>query len=121
MTTKQRLELEVSEKRQRANELLNKQDKSAEEFEELNQLSQRMQNLEVEMRAAITLEGTEQEERETRAAHNDLDAEARERLELRSRASLTNYIQRYMGGKLPQGAELELQQAAKVDAIPMEL
>ena len=121
MTHKQKLELEVSEKRQKLNELLNKQDKNAEEYEELNQLSQRMQNLEVEMRAAITLEGTEQEQRETRAAHSDLDAEARDRLELRSRASLTNYIQRYMGGKLPQGAELELQQAARVDSIPMEL
>ena len=121
MTKKQKLELEQSEKRQRINEILNKNEKTEQDHNELSDLTKQMQGIEVEYRAAVYAEEGEQVERETRAAHSDLDAEARERLELRSRASLTNYIQRYMGGKLPQGAELELQEIAKVNAIPMEL
>ena len=51
----------------------------------------------------------------------DVDPETRERLELRTRASLTNYLKSAVGGKLPGGAEAELQAAAGVDGIPLEL
>ena len=119
MKHKQRIELRQSETRERMNELLSKEEKTAEDLQELNELSQRMKTYEVEMRAAIHAE-SEEEQRETRE-EKPLDNEQRERLELRSKASLTNYVGRYMAGKLPQGIELELQQAAKVDGIPIEL
>ncbi|MYC28157.1 MAG: hypothetical protein F4X63_09235 [Nitrospira sp. SB0662_bin_26] len=118
MKHKQRIELRQSETRERMNELLSKEEKTAEDLQELNELSQSMKNLETEKRAAILAEG---EDLETREETQPLDNEQRERLELRSKASLTNYVGRYMAGKLPQGVELELQQAAKVDGIPIEL
>ena len=46
----------------------------------------------------------------------------RERLELRSRAQLTNYLTAAMQGRMPVGAEAELQAAAGIDSgVPLEL
>ena len=45
----------------------------------------------------------------------------RQRLELRSAARLTNYLLSHAQGKMSSGAELELQQEAKVNGIPAEL
>ena len=82
-------------------------------------LTKRAQEIEVEIRAAIIAEP--EAHLETREMVHGMDAEQRERLELRSQASLTNFLTRYMSGKMPQGRELELQQAAQVDGIPLEL
>ena len=49
------------------------------------------------------------------------DAEQRERIELRSRASVGRYLSAALKGRAPDGAEAELQQAASVDGIPIEL
>ena len=49
------------------------------------------------------------------------DAEQRERVELRSRASVGRYLSAALKGRAPDGAEAELQQAASVDGIPIEL
>ena len=49
------------------------------------------------------------------------DAEMRERIELRSRASLTEYIKAALAGRQVSGAEGELRAAAGVDGIPLEL
>ena len=49
------------------------------------------------------------------------DAEQRERVELRSRASVGRYLTAALRGRAPDGAEAELQQAASVDGIPIEL
>ena len=49
------------------------------------------------------------------------DAEKRERIELRSKASLGTYIKSAILGRHVQGAEAELQVAAGVDGIPLEL
>ena len=51
----------------------------------------------------------------------DLDAEQRERIELRSKASLGAYMRSALTGRVVSGAEAELQAAAAVDGIPMEL
>ena len=58
MTRKQKLQLEQSEKRQRINELLDNEDRSADETGELETLTGRMQAIEPELRAAIVAEGT---------------------------------------------------------------
>ena len=57
MTRKQKLLLEQSEKRQKINELLDKEDRSADENTELETLTARMQAMEPELRAAIVAEG----------------------------------------------------------------
>ena len=119
MTKKQKLEMEQSEKRQALNVLLSKDELQDSERKELEGLTKRAQEIEVEIRACIVAEPEAQ--LETREMVHGLDAEQRERLELRSQASLTNFLTRYMAGKMPQGRELELQQAAQVDGIPLEL
>ena len=119
MTKKQKLEMEQSEKRQALNVLLSKDELQDSERKELEGLTKRAQEIEVEIRAAIIAEP--EAHLETREMVRGLDSEQRERLELRSQASLTNFLTRYMSGKMPQGRELELQQAAQVDGIPLEL
>ena len=57
MTRKQKLLIEQSEKRQKINELLDKEDRSADENTELESLTARMQAIEPELRAAIVAEG----------------------------------------------------------------
>ena len=51
----------------------------------------------------------------------DLDAEQRERIELRSKASLGVFIRAALTGKMVNGAEAELQTASGADGIPIEL
>ena len=51
----------------------------------------------------------------------DVDAEHRERLELRSRASLTNYIKAAIAGRDASGVEAELSAAEEVEGIPFAL
>ena len=50
-----------------------------------------------------------------------MDAEQRERLELRTRARLGNYITAALRGVAPSGAEAELQAAAGAAGVPLEL
>ena len=76
--------------------------------------------LELRFKSALLSEDDEQRELEKRTA-NAPDAETRERIELRSKASLINYFQSFARGKLPSGAEAELAAAAGVDGIPIEL
>ena len=118
MTPSQKLRIEASEKRQRLNDILALENMDAEEREEMNVLTKRMQEIEVESRAAIILEAAEVETHKL----NEPDAENRERLELRSRAQLSNYFTAAARGHLPTGPEAELQAAAKVNGgIPLEL
>ena len=119
MTRLQRLQLEASEKRQRLNDLLALDELSDEQRAELGTLTTRMQQVEVETRAAIVAEG---DTTETRDLADAPDAEMRERLELRSRASLTGFITAALAGRQVSGAEAELQAAAGIGGgIPLEL
>ena len=118
MTPAQRLQVEQSEKRQKINELLAADELTDEQRGELQTLTGRMQQIEVELRAAIVAEADE----EKRGLETAPDAEQRERLELRSKASLTAYLQAAMAGRQVRGAEAELQSAAEAgDGIPLEL
>ena len=119
MTKTQKLQIERSEKRQRVNELLEIEPDQLtdEQRAEMKTLTKRLQEIEPELRAAIATDGTD----ETRAT-DTVDAETRERLELRGKASLCRYFEARMRGKLPDGAEAELQAAADAgDGIPLEL
>ena len=73
-------------------------------------------DLERRHRSALIAEG----EDETRPAASD--AEGRERVELRSKASLTAYLRAALAGRRVDGAEAELQSAAGIgEGIPLEL
>ena len=88
MLASQRLQIEQSELRERVNAALGKDALTDEERAKLASDTKRLQELETELRAALVVEGAE----EQRAAADAPDAEMRERLELRRRASVTNYL-----------------------------
>ena len=119
MTKLQRLQVEASEKRQALNALLALDELTDDQRAELGTLTTRMQQIEVETRAAIVAEG----DAEVRDLTTAPDAEMRERLELRGRANLTEYIRAALSGRMVSGAEAELQAAAKIQhgGIPLEL
>lgn len=117
MTPSQKIRIKQSETREKINELLGKDDLTDEQRTELAELTKTAQNLEVEYRAAVAAEG----ETETNNLEG-VDAEQRERIELRGRASLTNYLTAAMAGRQVTGAEAELQAAAGIGGgIPLEL
>ena len=120
MLKSQSLSIERSEKSQRVNELLGKDKLSTEERSELDGLSTRLQAVEVEFRAAVVVESAEAAEAERKAGRLP-DAELRERLDLRARADLTNFIQAALQGRTASGAEAELQAAAGCTGIPLEI
>ena len=120
MTNAQKIRLRLSQVRQRLNEIAGLEgDTFTDEIRaEAGTLQTEYTDLETRHQAAIVAEG----EGETRANGEDPDAEARERLELRTRASLTAYLRAALSGRQVDGAEAELRAAAGVgDGIPLEL
>ena len=119
MTNAQKIALRLSQLRQRLNEISGLEgDAFTDEIRtEAGTLQTEYQDLETRHQSAIIAEG----EAETRAKEGP-DAEARERLELRSRARLTNYITAALSGRQVDGAEAELRDAAGIGGgIPLEL
>ena len=88
---------------------------------ELDQLETSIPDLERQLRAATLATETEETEARESATVNELDTEMRERIELRGRANLTNYFLAAARGRMVDGAEAELQAAAGVQNIPLEL
>ena len=83
----------------------------------MDTLTKRAQELETEVRAAIVAEGDNVETREL----NGMNPEVRERLELRGRATLGAFLVAAIRGRAVTGAEAELQQAAGIGGIPLEM
>ena len=122
MTASQRIELRRSEIRQRLAEIaaLEGDDFTDEVRSEASTLQTEYSDTETRLQAAIVAE--EAEERDARTELGDMDAETRERVELRSRASLGTYLAAAIKGRAAQGAEAELMEAAGIgDGIPLEL
>ena len=118
MTNSQRLTIRASEIREKLNELSQVDELSTEERSELDKLSKEYQDVEAKLRAATIAEA----DAEKRALETEPDAEMRERLELRGKASLTSYLRAALSGRRVDGVEQELQEAAGVgDGIPLEL
>ena len=119
MTNSQRLAVRLSEIRQRLNEIAGLEgDSFTDEIrQEADKLQEEFRAKETQYRAAVVAEG----EAEKRALETKPDAEMRERLELRAQASLTKYLSAALSGKQVDGAEKELQEAATVSGIPLEL
>ena len=119
MTKSQKLAIEMSEKREAINTLLAKDELTAEERTALDAHTRRATEIEPEYRAALVAEG--EELAESRAAAGDGTPEMRERMTLRGRARLSNYVLAAARGRMADGAESELAQAAGVTGIPLEL
>ena len=93
-----------------------------EQRSELDTIEKGTPDLERQLRAAMIANDDAEKESETRAADNP-DAEQRERIELRSKAKLTNFLLNAARGRMVDGAEAELQSAAGVSGhgVPLEL
>ena len=110
-----------SKERGRMAELSQVDDLSDEQRSELDGIEKSTPDLERQIRAATVALEDEEKEAETRAA-DEPDAERRERIELRSKASLTGYLRAALSGQQVSGPEAELRDAAGVGGgIPLEL
>ena len=120
MTDSQKIELRISAVQQRLREIaqLEGTDYSDEVQIENRGLQAEFGQLEERKRASLIAEGAA--ETQAKEQHQP-DSEARERIELRSKAKLTNYILAADRGRRVDGVEAELSAAAKVNGIPLEL
>lgn len=113
MTKRQKLTIEQSEKRQRLNELLALDELTDEQRGEMDTLTKRMGQLEVEMRAAITAEAAEEAEARGLFGNNG-DGEAGETRRLLESTPLTDYLGPAGAGNGIEGRARELNEALKV-------
>ena len=112
MTKRQRLQIEQSEKRQRLNELLALDELTDEQRGELDTLTKRMQQIEVELRAAIVAEGDE--EAEARGMFAGGDGESAEVRQLLGTVTLADYLGPASAGGAIEGRAAELNAALKL-------
>ena len=116
MTNDQKIRLRLSQVRGRLNDIAGIEDLTDEIRSEAEALHTELNDLSIRERALIPSEGI------TETRDTGLDAEARERLELRSRASLTAYILAALSGRQVDGPEAELRDAAGIGGgVPVEL
>ncbi len=110
MTARQKLELRRSEIRSRLNEISGIEDLTDEIRTESDQLGTEYRDVETKWRAAVVAE--DEAESESREANGlVLDSEERERLELRSKATLSGYVTAALRHRNLSGAEAELSDA----------
>lgn len=121
-----RLQEQIDNKQRRATELLHLEDSERTDeirteerstFDELTDLRERRTRAEAEVEREAEASTTEHRQAD------GLDAEMRERIELRSRARVTNFLLCRARGQMPSGAEAELQAAAGVTdgGMPVEI
>ena len=119
MTAKQKIEISMSEGRTKLNALLDiaSEERTAEQLAEVGSLSESLQSLETDYRAAILAEP------KTESVETEVDAEARERREIRSKAKLAGFIGAALEDRRIDGAELEVSQAfgCKAGRVPLEM
>ena len=118
MTPLQRIRRQQSEGRDAINALLlidTELDDA--QRDELQGLTTRQSHLELEYRAAVAIDGPVEIRDDVPVVSKD----QQQRLELRSAAKLTNYMLAHAQGRMNSGAELELQQEAHVNGIPIEI
>ena len=121
MLKSQELTIKLSEKRQRINDLLGKDEKSEAEINELDTLTKSIQAHEIEFRAALTAENAALDD--ARDLFDD-DGEKAELRQLRGKVSVSNYTKAAIEGRqAASGAELEFNQALHIgaDGFPLLL
>ena len=112
MTSRQKLQLEQSEKRQKINEFLAVDDLTDEQRNELEALTKRMQSLEIELRAAIVVEG--EEEGAARGQFGNGDGAPSELRNLLDATTLSDYLGAASAGGAVEGRAAELNAALEV-------
>ena len=115
MTKAQRLQVEQSEKRQRLNELLTAETLTEEQRAEMDTLTKRAQQIEVELRAALVVEG--QEEAEARSLFGNGDGEAGERGRLLEQTTIIDYLAPASAGHGIEGRAAELNAALELPTV----
>lgn len=117
MTNTQRLQIQMSEKRERLNELLSRDGLSDEERAEETALAVEYKDLEQRFRIALEAEG---EEAAVGVAEPETEPELRD---IRARASVNDFIQEAITGRATTGASHEFRQALGLadGAFPLEL
>ena len=116
MTNDQKIRLRLSWVRGRLNDIAGIEDLTDEIRSEAEALQTEFKDLSIREQALIPSEGI------TETRDTELDAAARERIELRSRASVTSYLLAALSGRQVDGAEAELRSAAKIgNGIPSEV
>ena len=118
----QELKARQSRERQRMAELGIADSLTDETRSELDTIEAGTPDLERQLRAATVAVETEEQAQETES-RNTPDSEMRERIQLRSKASLGAFLTAAARGRLPDGPEAELAAAAGVapGQIPLEL
>ena len=121
-----KLQVEMSEKREKINALLGKDELTDDERAELDVLTKRAQQIEIELRAALVADG-EAEER-ARAAFDGTPAtpatpEARELERITAGASVVDIVAATVTHRATEGATAELQKHLGIggDQVPLEL
>ncbi len=123
MLQSQKIQLQQSADKERLGEIGNLEGEAyTEEIrKEEKTLQAEITGSEVRFQSALLSETTDAEKR-AKETTGTLDPEMRERVELRSKAQLTNYLTARAQGKMLTGPEAELSAAAGVDGgIPIEL
>ena len=115
MTKAQRLQVEQSERRQRLNELLTAETLTDEQRAEMDTLTKRAQQIEVELRAALVVEG--QEEAEARSLFGNGDGEAGERGRLLEQTTIIDYLAPASAGKGIEGRAADLNAALELPTV----
>ena len=110
-----------SRERQKMAELSLVESLTDDQRQELDTIEAGTPDLERQLRAAQVAVDEEDRACKIEDGTKAPDAEQRERIELRSRASVGRYLAAAIRGRAVDGAEAELQQAAGVDGIPFEL
>ena len=110
-----------SKERQRMAELARESELTDETRAEFDRIEAGTPDLERQIRAATVAVDEEERASTIDKGATAPDAETRERIELRSRVSIGAFLVAALKGKAVAGAEAELQQAAGVDGIPLEV
>lgn len=118
MTKRAKIALEISEKREKLNNLLGQESLTDDQRSEMQTLTKRLQELEPELRAAIV----EEETRETTTGDNQTP-EQREYNRLRDQASIGNIFTAALEQRQTQGPEQEIQSHHSLAAnqVPLDL
>ena len=108
-----KLQVEMSEKREKINALLGKEELNDEERGELDALTKRAQEIEIELRAALVADG-EAEDRARAAFDGEPnvvadDPEARELERITAAASVADIVSSAVAHRATEGATAELQ------------
>ena len=119
MTASQKLELRASEIRSRLNELSGPDSLTDEQTGEVSSLSAEYGDVETRRRAAIIAEDAAAPVIEPGQV---IDTELRERLDLRGKARITNFLSSYLTGRKLDGVDAEFSAACEARGdIPLEL